>query len=41
MNRRIHKILFYTLLLGVYAVFFSVESFYNYEGQSQGKNIFR
>jgi hypothetical protein len=29
------------MLLGVYAVFFSVESFYNFEGQPQGKTSLR
>ncbi len=33
MKKRIHKMFFYTLLMGVYGVFFSVESFYNFEGQ--------
>jgi hypothetical protein len=37
MNRRIHKGMFYVLLLGVYAAFFSVESFYNFEGQPRSK----
>jgi hypothetical protein len=32
-KKRIHKLLFYALLFGVYGVFFSVESFYNFEGQ--------
>jgi hypothetical protein len=32
-KKRIHKFLFYALLCGVYGVFFSVESFYNNEGQ--------
>jgi hypothetical protein len=41
MNRRIYNSLFYVLLLGVYAAFFSVESFYNFEGQSHSKNGFR
>ena len=31
--------LFYTLLLGVYGIFFSVESFYNFEGQTDAKGI--
>jgi hypothetical protein len=35
MQKRIHKLLFYTLLLSVYAGFFSVESFFNFEGQSE------
>lgn len=33
--------MFYAMLLCVYAVFFSVESFYNFEGQGNGKEIFR
>ncbi|HXB35963.1 MAG TPA: hypothetical protein VNV35_21195 [Puia sp.] len=37
MNRKIHKGLFYAMLLCVYAAFFSVESFYNFEGQPRGK----
>ena len=36
-KKRIHKLLFYALLLGVYGVFFSVESFYNFEGQPNAK----
>jgi hypothetical protein len=35
MQKRIHTLLFYTLLLSVYAGFFSVESFFNFEGQSE------
>jgi hypothetical protein len=41
MKKRIHKILFYTLLLSVYGVFFSVESFFNFEGQVNTKEIFK
>jgi len=33
--------LFYTLLLAVYGVFFSVESFYNFEGQTNAKEQLR
>ncbi len=33
MRDRIHKFLFYTFLLSVYGVFFSIQSFYNFEGQ--------
>jgi len=41
MNKeRIHKLLFYALLCGVYGVFFSVESFYNFEGQPNAKQSF-
>jgi hypothetical protein len=39
MAKRIHKYLFYTLLTIVYGVFFSVESFYNFEGHSDAKKI--
>lgn len=39
MAKRIHKSLFYTLLTIVYGVFFSVESFYNFEGHSDAKKI--
>ena len=41
MRKRLHKLLFYTLLLGVYGIFFSVESFYNFEGQSNAGDILR
>jgi|SRR5580658_3679481 len=41
MNRRIHKVTFYATLLCVYAAFFSVESFYNFEGQPCSKDGFR
>ena len=33
----IHKVTFYAMVLCVYAAFFSVESFYNFEGQPRGK----
>jgi hypothetical protein len=39
MQKRIHTLLFYTLLLSVYAGFFSVESFFNFEGQSEARAI--
>ena len=39
MRKRLHKLLFYTILLGVYGIFFSVESFYNFEGQTDAKGI--
>ena len=39
MKKRIHKYLFYTLVIIVYGVFFSVESFYNFEGHSDAKTI--
>ncbi|HTI94531.1 MAG TPA: hypothetical protein VL727_28255 [Puia sp.] len=41
MKKRIHKILFYTLILSVYGVFFSVESFFNFEGQNNTKDLFK
>jgi hypothetical protein len=41
MRKRLHKLLFYTLLLGVYGIFFSVESFYNFEGQTNAGEILR
>jgi hypothetical protein len=41
MKNRLHKLLFYTLLLGVYGIFFSVESFYNFEGQSGVRDTIR
>jgi hypothetical protein len=41
MRKRLHKLLFYTLLLGVYGIFFSVESFYNFEGQTNTREILR
>jgi hypothetical protein len=39
MKKRIHKLFFYTLLIGVYGIFFSVESFYNFEGQNNVRDI--
>ena len=39
MRKRLHKLLFYTILMGVYGIFFSVESFYNFEGQTDAKGI--
>ncbi|HEV9035375.1 MAG TPA: hypothetical protein VGQ51_02090 [Puia sp.] len=39
MPKRIHKYLFYTLIAVVYGVFFSVESFYNFEGHSEAKKL--
>ena len=39
MKKRIHKLFFYTLLVGVYGIFFSVESFYNFEGQTNARDI--
>jgi hypothetical protein len=40
MKKRIHKLPFYALLFCVYGVFFSVESFYNFEGQAHTKAVF-
>jgi len=39
MAKRLHKYLFYALLIIVYGVFFSVESFYNFEGHSDAKKL--
>lgn len=39
MKKRLHKLLFYALLFGVYGIFFSVECFYNFEGQGTARNI--
>src|ERR1700722_4491429 len=39
MRKRLHTLFFYTLLLGVYGIFFSVESFYNFEGQTNARGI--
>ena len=41
MKKRLHKLLYYILLFGVYSIFFSVESFYNFEGHSDARDIFR
>ena len=41
MKTRLHKLLYYMLLLGVYGIFFSVESFYNFEGHSNASDIIR
>ena len=41
MEKRFHKFAFYTLLLAVYGVFFSIESFYNFEGHSEAREIIR
>jgi hypothetical protein len=38
-SKRIHKYLFYTLIAIVYGVFFSVESFYNFEGHSDASKL--
>jgi hypothetical protein len=37
MKKRLHRALFHALLIGVYGIFFSIESFYNFEGQPNGK----
>src|ERR1700743_3437895 len=39
MAKKIHSVLFHTLLLAVYAVFFSVQCFCNSGGQSNTANI--
>lgn len=41
MKKRLHKYLYYILLFGVYGIFFSVESFYNFEGHSNASDIIR
>lgn len=41
MKKRIHRLFFYTLLFGVYGIFFSVQCFYNFEGQGNARNILR
>lgn len=41
MTKKIHKFLFYTFLLAVYGMFFSVESFYNFEGQLNATAFFK
>lgn len=41
MKTPLHKLLYYILLLGVYGIFFSVESFYNFEGHSNASAIIR
>lgn len=41
MKQRIHTALFYTVILSVYGVFFSVESFFNFEGQVNAKDLFK
>ena len=41
MQKCLHRLLYYTLLLGVYGIFFSVESFYNFEGHSNARDIIR
>lgn len=41
MQAKLHRLLFYTLLLGVYGTFFSVECFYNFEGQGSDSNQLR
>ena len=41
MGTRINRLSFYTLLLAVYGIFFSIESFYNFEGHSEAREIIR
>jgi hypothetical protein len=39
MAKKFHKLSFYTLILAVYGIFFSIESFYNFEGHSEAREI--
>jgi len=39
MGKRLYKYCFYTLILAVYGIFFSIESFYNFEGHSEAREI--
>ncbi|HVU84657.1 MAG TPA: hypothetical protein VHC50_07440 [Puia sp.] len=41
MKKTLHRILFYTLLFGVYGIFFSVECLYNFDSQGNTRNIVR
>ena len=41
MEKKLHKLSFYTLILAVYGIFFSIESFYNFEGHSEAREIIR
>lgn len=41
MTRRIYGTLFYTMLLSVYTIFFSVQCFYNFDGHSEARTIFK
>lgn len=41
MKKRLNKLMYYALLFGVYGIFFSVESFYNFEGHSNAGEIIR
>jgi hypothetical protein len=41
MGKNVHRLVFYTLLMAVYGVFFSIESFYNFEGHSEAREIIR
>jgi hypothetical protein len=41
MGKRLHRLSFYTLILAVYGIFFSIESFYNFEGHSEAREIIR
>ena len=40
LTRKTYRIGFYILILSVYAVFFSVQSFYNLEGNSNSTEVF-
>ena len=39
MGKKLYRFSFYTLLLAVYGIFFSIESFYNFEGHSDAREI--
>ncbi|HXB06558.1 MAG TPA: hypothetical protein VNW04_05575 [Puia sp.] len=41
MGKCIHRFAFYTLILAVYGIFFSIQSFYNFEGHSDVREILR
>jgi hypothetical protein len=41
MDKRSHRLLLFALLLPVYGAFFFVESFFNFEGQTNTKDIVR
>jgi len=39
--RRIYGTLFYTMLLSMYTIFFSVQCFFNFDGHSEARTIFK
>jgi len=39
MAKSLHRYSFYALILAVYGVFFSIQTFYNFEGHSDAKEI--